>query len=279
MKASVHRLLLLAFYHHVFAINGTRSPRGFGSSSERKSLFDNAFFSPSKFHDLNYGDNHPMDKRLATRGRKLNDEDETNFVQINYNEGSEFQPIRIKVITDIIDSRRGESTAQDEFIEAVLNSYMPAAIEQWAKHLLVVPVQDSIEIHHDECYGIYQNQLTSQSINDADLVIVVSMEDFLDFGGGSIEETCYNQGPLALAAACSLDQYDRPVVGFINWCNQDIFSGTSNTVTEALQQAVRPYLGLDLEQLKVDSRSVGIHEMGHVSVYRMFCSCDCRKHF
>jgi len=230
------------------------------TSQRSKLFFENDGFATNQPLTLDYGDNHPMD---PTRKRRRRLEDETEFVDLEYQQGANFEPIRIRFLTELVETRRGESSELDSFIDRVLEVYLAAAAEQWAKHLYVVPVNGAIEVDSEACYGVYGENIPVRSVQGADLVVIVSIQDSLLNGDGSMDPVC-QRGPLALASACALDQYDRPVIGFMNWCYND---NSSPSTTSSLQDAFRPHLGLDLERLQVDSNHVAVHELGHILAF------------
>ena len=146
----------------------------------------------------------------------LLDDPESDMAATNAN----FQPIRIHFITTPLEERRGESVFLDQQIDDLLQTALPEAARLWQSHLSVYPVAGSLEVPPDVCYGSYAHlldQQQQQQIPNADMVILVSAYDALATPSGDSMPVC---GPhsLALGAACALDQWDRPVVGFINLC-------------------------------------------------------------
>ena len=96
-----------------------------------------------------------------------------------------------------------------------------------------------------ECFGFFEDFFPqSQSVDDADLVIIVSSKD----------EFC-DPGVLGFASACTRDQFDRPVIGLINFCLPD----------DAEQRFLQEKLIIDQDQVDIkDTSLVAIHEVGHV---------------
>ena len=140
-----------------------------------------------------------------------------------------YQPIRIHFITTPLEERRGESAFLDQQIEELLETAIPEAARLWQSHVSVYPVVGAITVEHDVCYGSYSQHLLgvfgdeqpqSKDIYDADIVILVSAYDALATPDGDTMPVCGLRS-LAMGAACSLDQWDRPVVGFINLCLSD----------------------------------------------------------
>jgi len=132
--------------------------------------------------------------------------------------------IRIKFITDPIEERIGEGALLDAKIDELLTKALPEAARIWKQHLSVYPVSGGIDLTPDVCYGSYahlwDDNGSSKEVRDADMVIFISAYDVLSTPSGGTIPVC---GPrsLALGAACALDQWDRPVVGFINLCLDD----------------------------------------------------------
>jgi hypothetical protein len=122
---------------------------------------------------------------------------------------------------------------------------LPAVDEAWASRLKVFPVSAPITIVQQECFRLFEDFFPqSQSVDDADLVIIVSSKD--DF--------C-EPGVLGFASACTRDQFDRPIIGFINFCIPD----------DVERRFLQEKLIIDQGEVEiVDTSLVAIHEVGHV---------------
>lgn len=207
-----------------------------------------------------FGDKEDKIRKIGTWD---GDDDDFHHSFVNYEEqhyddtvsSDHYQPIRIRFVTTPLERRRGESLAIDEQIDELINTALPTAARQWSKHLSVIPVSGKLHIPNDICYGAFQNDLINEYlqqprnnqhtqglfVSNADMVIIVSaMNELPNGNNGQVIPVC---GPkkLALGSACALDQYDRPLIGFVNIClyddnnnnnkNNDDNSQTSSTTS------------------------------------------------
>ena len=99
-------------------------------------------------------------------------------------------------------------------------------------------------IVQQECFGRFKDFFPqSQSVDDADLVIIVSSVS-----------NC-PPGALGFASACTRDQFDRHLIGFIHYCIAD----------DAERRFWQENLIMDQDQADfTDNSLVAIHEVGHV---------------
>ena len=214
--------------------------------------------------ELDYGGQHPFEV-AARKRRSLEEYDELRDASrqdISYStRDSSFSPLRIKFDTRILESRLGESLGRDNAIDEILNA-LPKAANQWARHLHTVSVRGDITVEKDICFGVYGNAFEEISFGGADLIIIVSAEDELfDYDGVSTFPIC-GGSTLALASACTLDQFDRPIVGFMNFClDHDVSENL-----EYLQDIYQGFLDVDLkdDHIQIPKASVATHELGHV---------------
>jgi hypothetical protein len=113
---------------------------------------------------------------------------------------SEFQPIRIKFDTRLLDERRSESESKSKAIDHIVDEILPAAAAKWSQHLAVRPVQGTINLKPDDCgtdFG-WSQRLVETNYSNADLVIVVAGDDF----------EC-NERTLAFAFFCALGRWGK----------------------------------------------------------------------
>jgi hypothetical protein len=215
----------------------------------RPHFFDHNDIPPLTIVD--YGGNHPFERRLQT---DFDDDDVLEDV-INYGNQTDYNPLRMRFLTGPLEERRGESDKIDAQIDFIINRTLPMLAEQWAKHLSVFSAVSPISIPNDICYGYFagrfSNQLLAEGVPDADLVVIVSGDRVIE-----TSDVCPGK-QLAVASVCSLDQFDRPVVGYINFCLPLIILEQPDDV---LDERVFEY---SLDQTK-DTLSVAIHETGHV---------------
>ena len=103
-----------------------------------------------------------------------------------------------------------------------------------------MPAVGNITLTDNVCYGAYRGVLSNETLTygvaDADLVILVSAEDTLRDPGGRRVPVCAPR-VLSLATHCVLDQWDRPVVGFVNFCLPLFTLGEPKNTTSSDQQA------------------------------------------
>ena len=186
---------------------------------------------------LDYGNHHPFRRQQRRRRRHLQynetdleydyhdydtarDDDEAT--PNNNNNIDDYSILRVRFIVEPLLSKKGREF--DTAIDYIVHEILPAVYETWARHLSVFPVQGSIPISDHDCFGGFlQDDLIPQSIlqngvADADLVILVHGDDSMTFSDGTMVNFCSGNNNLAVATACTLDQYDRPVIGFINFC-------------------------------------------------------------
>lgn len=161
--------------------------------------------------------------------------DDVPVSTINYQPyGESYETLRIHFVTDLLEQRLGVATEAenggnnknsdlDDKIREIIDTILPQAAATWTRHLSVVPVRDSIRVTSDDCFGFLQDELDGDGIavDNADLVIVVTARDSVVVDGVETA-VCAGEGEeggtLALAAPCTLDQYDRPVIGLFNFC-------------------------------------------------------------
>lgn len=149
--------------------------------------------------------------------------------------------------------------------------------ETWSRHLSVIPVADNITVANDVCFGSYAGKLSNETlrygVNDADLVVIVSAQPRLNAPGGVEVPVCGGR-ILALASHCTLDQFDRPVLGFVNFCLplMTLNAPTNETLLQELNQAG---FNADDENVNLvteafhpddvdDTTNVAVHELGHI---------------
>mmetsp|Transcript_476 Transcript_476/g.772 ORF Transcript_476/g.772 Transcript_476/m.772 type:complete len:219 (+) Transcript_476:44-700(+) len=166
------------------------------------------------YSELDYGSDHPFDRSLQQQ----------IDVEILDNDGAnDLDVLRLRFLTEPLNSLRGQSSAIDAKLDAILDEVLPAVKQTWESHLNVVPVQGVIPIQRTDCFGIYNslipNSILNNGVDDADLVVFVSAMDVLTTGSGQQINVC-GPGTLAVATSCVMDQFDRPIVGFINFAFQ-----------------------------------------------------------
>jgi leishmanolysin-like peptidase len=185
-----------------------------------------------------------------------------------------YQPLRIKFITEPLEKRRGQGF--DYQIDEIINTVLPAVAGNWSKHLRVLPSQQYIPIFNDSCRDIFTNRKQAANLTtpiyvpNADLAIIVGGYESITTIDGAVVLCGNTSDALAHALLCQLDQYERPILGFINFC----FGGSTsvaqpNTVNNVVQQSVQTFLNTTLLDNQVSSSLIDVatHEIGHVLAF------------
>ena len=161
-------------------------------------------------------------------------------------EKSRYQPVRIHFEMGDLNSSRGKSREMDRRIDLVVDTVLPAIAELWSRSLGVIPVSGPIAVSQDACWGY---QRGSGLVEGADLMIFVGAryDEMLGCEEGG------DNNALAVAAPCESDQYDRPVLGIINFCLEE-YGGDQDDNEQGDGPAGRAE----------DLISIGAHEVGHV---------------
>jgi len=161
-------------------------------------------------------ESHPFDRR-----RKLDEDFDPNQEPLDYQNRDTYESLRIKYIMDPIQSK---PTYYESGFDQVLPEILDVVSQTWSKHLSVYPVTGNIPINQSDCFGFFapyiSSSLTTTGVADADMAIFVGAESSIVEGG--VEVDLCETGTLAFAFCCSIDQYDRPVIGGINFCINNI---------------------------------------------------------
>ena len=236
---------------------------------------------------LDYGGNHPFEltdngkNNPFEHGRRL-DQDQVplrDSETIDYDgaNATDFEMLRLHFVTEPLLSLLGQSSDVDDKINAIMSQVLPAVQKTWMSLLDVVHVQGNIPVQQSDCFGAFNNVLPSSilenGVDNADLVVIVSAIDFLTTDTGEQATFC-TKGVLAVATSCVLDQFDRPIVGFINFC--------LGSIDRQLQEETHDFPHVDRSNLIVESAVerdgvvvisdavvadtilVATHEVGHV---------------
>jgi len=126
---------------------------------------------------------------------------------------------------------------QVQALASVKETVLPEISAIWSSILSVTPVVGSIPIPTDVCYGLFPNippSIQQDGISDADIVI------FVNGVSEANGKTLCGPKTLASASFCNLDQVDRPVIGFINFCLENL---NLNEIEKVV--------------------NIGVHEVGH----------------
>jgi len=199
-------------------------------------------------------ENHPYDPKQRRHAQESNEGADTN---------DPFRPMRIHFDTSALDSMEDSSNADKIrwFKEVIL----PQTGDFWSQTLSVVPVSGNLRISPadldsrtwcgDPEFAEVPASYISTGIADTDLILFVS--------GSPSERFCATR-TLAVAVACSFDQFDRPTAGAVNVCLDNIELNGDGSASDAVE---------------LDYKDVSIHEVGHVlghssNSYRFFYDPD-----
>jgi hypothetical protein len=241
-------------------------------------MFASSFSNGLDFHDFNhvpetvqvdYGSHHPFDHQ-ARHQRRTQEDDDNVRQDITYPRIQTHEQIRIHFVTDILEGRRGESDETDAQIDYIIQQALPAAAQLWSQHLSVIPVQESIQITEGTCFGAFGAKMAQLTVEDADLVVIISGQDLLLQPDGSTTAVC-EEFSLAVGSSCVLDQWDRPLVGFINFCLGPQMSVVADTDV-FLQTAFAAVSGTELRaaHVQTDMIDVAVHELGHILAFAAY---------
>lgn len=178
--------------------------------------------------------------------------DPTNFPSVT-STAKQIEPIRIVFETTEIEKRKNDSVKLGKIVEKITDNILPKVSEIWSSLLSVTPVDGNIPVDEDTCYGFidFPTNVIREGISDADLVVFVTALETIN------NITLCDEYALASASYCALDQYDRPVVGFINFCIDNIDPKNNEDAAVA----------------------VGVHELTHIlgfsdDLFKYFRSSD-----
>jgi len=131
-------------------------------------------------------------------------------------QGREFSNIRIVLNTDTLERQISESSIPN--VEAkgqlLMQEILPAVVDKWSKALSVVPASNIFFPSETACKLDFPVPDEWAKLGAADTDLVMFIGAFDTFG----DTVLCNQGTLASASGCNIDQLGRPVVGFINVC-------------------------------------------------------------
>ncbi|CAB9497966.1 Leishmanolysin-like peptidase [Seminavis robusta] len=201
---------------------------------------------------------------------------EENNNQSSTSTKKEFRNLRIHFITSPLEQRRGESTYIDQQLDEIIDEALPKAAETWAQHLMVYPVAGPISVSPSSCFGSFESTLEPTEVSGADIVIIVSAYSQLQSPDGGAVPVCQPRA-LALGAACTLDQHDRPIIGFINMCLRQPPTAEPSDLDELVSLAFQQAHGIRQQPVKleedgtvllkdherVNPHAILVHELSH----------------
>lgn len=191
---------------------------------------------PSHRRPLEYDDHH-FDHHHR---RRVGAERRLSYVEVE----SRFAPLRVRFDLSNLRPRTTEDLVR---VRALTNEILPGVAELYGDLLRVVPLAEPVPVAKESCFGYVDvdDALVRDGAADADLYVFVA--GFDEVGGGRL---CgEDHGVLAAAAPCELDQHDRPVTGFVNWCLGEIEVRDDGVVSRRVAEKLA---------------SVAAHEFAHV---------------
>eukprot|EP00521_Asterionellopsis_glacialis_P018203 CAMPEP_0195298606 /NCGR_PEP_ID=MMETSP0707-20130614/23867_1 /TAXON_ID=33640 /ORGANISM="Asterionellopsis glacialis, Strain CCMP134" /LENGTH=820 /DNA_ID=CAMNT_0040360781 /DNA_START=36 /DNA_END=2498 /DNA_ORIENTATION=+ len=175
------------------------------------------------------------DYRAETPKRKLQGYGATGFNNFD------FRPLRIHFITEpLLQTKTGDNSFRDQNIDHIVNDVLPEIADTWSSHLSVDAPDMYLSVANSVCFGFFDHALpqTTPADSPADLLIVVGGEDTLYTSSGLTNPVCGN-GVLSTAKACNVDQNERPVIGFINFCVEDRVTYSQRDLEDYTANAVQ----------------------------------------
>jgi hypothetical protein len=236
---------------------------------------------PRNFHDLTSngvpiitGIYDKIDRFDGRKDQLLTDEDGRPEIYFQYDTGMNKPntPIRFQFVTDPLMKRMGESNEANQTINYIVGNVLPEVQQVWDQYLGVVALPKALEIDQGYCFGFFINDLPPQtSYTDTDMIMIVSGYDVLTGGDGKTYDVCADD-TLVVGSFCAVDEYSRPLVGFLNFC----LNKTSTSPARNLQSQDSVYLEPDnwrtyppvenqVEAFDTqDILTAAIHQTGHV---------------
>lgn len=186
---------------------------------------------------------HPHQKNVYQNLSKNSEPSNNNLRSLNLISESGMSventsPIRILFETSSFE-RLEKSVENEAKLQAVQTQILPELSRVWGNALRVVPITKPILIPQGACYGIpiFPDRYKTEGVSDTDLIVFVDVED------------CEGRGALAYAFPCSMDQYDRPIIGFVSFCLERLVLDQDLQFPDSVKKSVT---------------QVAIHEIAHI---------------
>jgi len=211
---------------------------------------------------VTYGPHHPFE--MAERARLLATVNVTVPVAAGdgrslQNSGgvSRFRPVRILFYLEQLKRDSRNSADPDAVFKArFIEDYILKRMEKfWRDALSVVPVEGSLVLDPSSLYaGAYCGDTQFTRVPEDHMTDGVTNTDLILYVSGSESELFCGENTLAVAVACNMDQWDRPIAGAINFC----FSGIE------VKGDGKGGMSLPSQEIIDDNVDVAIHEAAHV---------------
>lgn len=197
------------------------------------------------------GNRYPTTKSPTTTTPKPSAERTTPSPTIIKYDPLLYEPLRIHIDTRRLDSLVNSNPSRyAQLIDHLTNRAAPQAAEFWKRHLSTIPVEGEITITANECPLAFQGgDISAHTFNNTDLVLYL----FLDEGPCDGENP-----PIAFSNDCAMDQFDRPIAGFLLLCSANFESisidseeGASQRqkMDEVLQHELAHVLGMSASSM------------------------------
>ena len=134
--------------------------------------------------------------------------------------------------------------------DLLLNTVLPATIQQLSLMFSVSPVTGNLKIPQGACsFFTVPGEHTNYGVNDTDFTLYV--------GAGKTDD-----GVVAFAGSCGYDQYGRPIVGRVNFAPRYLYWAADNETHPA---GINKKFSLGTQYIKHNTALVltGIHELMH----------------
>jgi hypothetical protein len=166
------------------------------------------------------------------------------------------QPIRITFeVSTLQEQKKNATVVSSEIIDVLIDEVLPELGHRWSNLLKVAPVMDPIPIPEGVCNNLFPHipsSIFEKGVSSSDLVIFVSAHEQLENG----RNFCKGR-TLAKANFCNLDQFDRPLVGYINLCLKNVDVDVKLDESGSISAKVLPHS-------KSSMLDVLMHEVGHI---------------
>ncbi|KAL7480684.1 hypothetical protein ACHAW6_006352 [Cyclotella cf. meneghiniana] len=139
-----------------------------------------------------------------------------------------YEPLRIHVDTRRLQSVVDGDPSKYDIVNYLETEAATKAASFWSRHLSTIPVREEIIITPDQCPLAFQGSENNDvhTFNQTDLVFYL----FADEGPCDGESP-----PIAFSDECAMDQFDRPIAGWLLICSE-FFSSISSDDNDGMSQ-------------------------------------------
>ena len=124
----------------------------------------------------------------------------------NNNKNNRYKPLRIHFDTSPLENLKGRfGEVIDKRIDLIIQEVLPVAGKTWTDALSVVPINAKFTVPRGSCGGAVSESFVSEN---TDLTVIVTTDAAM----------CNESGTTAAAFPCAVDQFDRPIMGVVNFC-------------------------------------------------------------